>query len=222
MRSHRSVLLVLAVAACASIGIASASALSKGPTATAAQTQCTATFHVLHDDVIGDLQLPTGQYQLQTFQLTCAKASLLFTEFLEDYNGVLPKPWRYTVQGVGQGTFQRGTGQARFQATRTGDIKPNTSGHISEGGGSHGDLSCGFFTVEHNDRIGALRLPQGDYLVTTLGPRLTCSTATSLFRQFLRRPSGRLPGGWVVLPQTGEFIKGTSHYGFRVKSLDQD
>jgi hypothetical protein len=47
-----------------------------------------------------------------------------------------------------------------------------TGGSASNGGGSHGDLACPeFFEVEHNDRIGVVRFPAGDY-------RITCSAET--------------------------------------------
>jgi hypothetical protein len=57
MRSHRPVVLALALAAGVAVGI-TAPALTKSPTASALQAQCTATFHVLHNDQIGRLQLP--------------------------------------------------------------------------------------------------------------------------------------------------------------------
>jgi hypothetical protein len=182
-------------------------------------TPCAATFHVLHDDHIGTLQLPEGAYQLSTVDQTCQRAAHLFTEFLQDYDGDLPRPWRFTVQDVGQGTFIGRN--ARFQVVRTGDITPATPpGPPSAGGGTHGSLVCpATFRVQHNDRIGALRLRRGDYRVTRLGVRISCARTTNLFRRFLRRPSGRLFGGWIVLARAGEFIRGTSHYGFQVERV---
>jgi hypothetical protein len=98
-------------------------------------------------------------------------------------------------------------------------VTPGTPGHVSDGGGTHGDGACGFFDVQHNDRIGSLRLREGRYLVSSLGARLPCSAAIRLFRQFLRRPRGNLPGGWVVMGQTGEFLLRSTHYGFYVKPM---
>jgi hypothetical protein len=208
------VTLVAAVGAAAGLGTP---ALTKTPDGTASQaTQCRATFHVLHDDRIGRLQLPEGAYRLSPSGLTCAQASQLFTEFLKDWDGRLPRPWRISAEAVGQGTFQRGTGLASFDVERVGDVTPGSPGHTADGGGSHGVGSCGMFRVQHNDRIGRLRLPRGQYMVTTLGPRLSCSTAFNLFRRFLNRPRGNLPGGWVMLGQTGEFMQRSSFYGFRV------
>ncbi len=91
-------------------------------------------------------------------------------------------------------------------------------GNATQGGGSHGDLLCpGTFTVENNDRIGRLRIPAGDYTITLLGGNLTCATAERYFGIFLERPSGKLPRKWVVLPRLAEFMKFSSHHGFRIK-----
>ena len=205
-------LTILALALCASALIATgAPALMQG------QTQCSATFEVLHNDRIGSLQLPEGSYQLRPFDLSCTRASHLFAEFLQDYNGRLPSPWRYTVQGVGRGTFIFGTAERRFVVVRVGTSTP---GHASQGGGAHGELVCpATFAVEHNDRIGPLRLRAGQYRVTRLGARLSCSRASTLLARFLDQPSGDLRGGWIVLPQLGEFVKGSSYYGFRIKRV---
>jgi hypothetical protein len=206
----RSAVLALLVAAVAALA-ASGSAHGQAP------AQCAATFHVLHDDTIGELELPDGQYRLTVDGLSCARASHLFTQFLRDFNGVLPRPWRYSVEGVGRGTF---TGLDRFSVARTGDTgsASATPGSATDGGGSHGDLQCpGTFDVEHNDRVGRLRIPAGDYAITLLGANLTCATAERFFARFLQRPRGRLPRGWVVLPQSAEFMKFSSNHGFRIK-----
>jgi hypothetical protein len=185
------------------------------PAQAQAPTPCAATFHVLHDDVIGDLQLPAGQYVLAVDGITCARASHLLTQFLEDWDGVLPRPWGYTVQDPGQGTF---SGRGTFTVIRT--TSPAQPGSRTDGGGSHGDLACpATFEVLHDDRVGRLRIPAGDYAITLLGGNITCATASRLFARFLRRPSGRLPRRWVVLPQTAEFLRLSSHHGFRIKPV---
>lgn len=205
-------LTILALALCAAALIATgAPALMQG------QTQCSATFEVLHNDRIGSLRLPEGSYQLRPFDLSCTRASHLFAEFLQDYNGRLPSPWRSTVQGVGRGTFIFGTAERRFVVVRVGTSTP---GHASQGGGAHGELVCpATFAVEHNDRIGPLRLRAGQYQVTRLGARLSCSRASTLLARFLDQPGGQLRGGWIVLPQLGEFVKGSSYYGFQIKRV---
>jgi hypothetical protein len=207
MRRTRSVVLVLALAAAAVLGGAAS--------ASAQAVACPATFHVLHNDRIGDLSLPQGHYRISTEGITCARASHLFTEFLEDYDGKLHKPWRYTIDGVGSGTF---SGRGVFTVARLAPGTAPVPGNGTQGGGSHGDLLCaGTFTVENNDRIGRLRIPAGDYTITLLGGNLTCATAERYFGIFLERPSGKLPRKWVVLPRLAEFMKFSSHHGFRIK-----
>jgi hypothetical protein len=210
LKRPRSVALALVVAAAAVLGAAA-------PAQAQAPTPCTATFHVLHDDRIGQLQLPNGQYRLAVFGVTCAQASHLFAQFLQDYNGRLPRPWRMSVQAVGQGTFT--TVSKVLTVTRTGDATaPASPGPATAGGGSFGDLACpGVFEVLHNDRIGRLRIPAGDYTITLLGGNLTCSTAERFFAAFLKRPRGNLPRAWVVLPASGAFMKNSDHHGFFIQ-----
>jgi hypothetical protein len=191
---------------------------SGAPAQAQSPTPCPATFHVLHDDVIGDLQLPAGQYQLAVdgVHVTCAQASHLFTQFLQDFDGVLPRAWSYDAVAVGEGVF---TGRGTFAVVRTGDAGGSgTTGTATTGGGSHGDLVCpGTFEVVHNDRVGRLRIPAGDYMITLLGGNLTCPTAERFFAAFLKRPRGNLPRRWVVLPRSAEFMRYSSHHGFRIK-----
>jgi hypothetical protein len=64
---------------------------------------------------------------------------------------------------------------------------------------------------------GRLRIGARDYTITLPGGNLTCATAERFFGIFLSRPLGKLPRRWVVLPQTAEFMKNSSHHGFRIK-----
>lgn len=200
--------------------LAALTLLSAAPGARAQTATCPATFHVLHDDRIGQLELPEGLYRITTDGFSCEQAAHLFAEFLPDFNGVLPAPYRYEVLAVGSGRFVGARGRA-FTVRRTGDSgSPATPGSMTQGGGSHGDLRCpSTFRVLNDDRIGALRLPRGDYRITLLGTTLTCTTAVRRLRVFLRRPDGRLPGGWVVLPLQAEFVRGSTSYGFRLKRV---
>ncbi len=216
MRSGRSLLvgLALGVAAAASL---SGTALAQQPN----PEQCFSKYHVVYPDKIGKLKLPAGIYQIQTNSatefLSCSRAAYLFTEFLNDFDGVLPRPWKMEVAGTGNALFKRGAGQS-FSAVYIGPFDPVTPVSPTNGGGTHGSATCGgTFDVLHNDRVGALRIPKGEYTITTLGGRVSCGAASKLFARFLQRPSGRLPGGWVVLPQTGEFLRGSSNYGFQIK-----
>ena len=47
-------------------------------------------------------------------------------------------------------------------------------------------VNCGTFQVLHNDRIGNLSLPRGQYKVNVInGALFSCSNATRNFRNFL-------------------------------------
>lgn len=201
-------------------GLAATAALGFSAPANAQTGTCTASFHVLHNDHIGRLSLPAGLYRLSTSNLTCAQASRLFTQFLSDFNGVLPAPWRYRVEAAGRGTFTASRGRS-FSVVRTGAATDAaTPGSASQGGGSHGDLLCpGTFEVENDDRVGNLRIPAGEYQITLLGGNLTCATAERYFAIFLDHPTGRLPRKWTVLPMLAEFFKQSSHHGFRIKEV---
>src|SRR5437763_740521 len=172
--SFRRVVVVLMATAIAAIAVVPAQASGR--------TACPATFSVLHNDRIGKLQLPQGAYRTAVSGMSCQTASDLFAAFLQDYDGVLPKPWSYTIQGVGKGTFTSGRGKPSFTVAFTGK---GTSG---VGGGSSTGLACPFpFHVLHNDRIGALSIPAGYYRITRLAPLSpSCAASATLFARFLQ------------------------------------
>jgi hypothetical protein len=184
--------------------------------ADAKDTKCPNTFRVLHDDHIGKLSLKAGTYQIKVVnenKLSCSRASNLFTKFLQDYDGKLPNGWKVNVQKSG---FEK-TAQKAFYVKRQG-----SSGGGGGGGGRHpgsGNMICpGTFQVQHDDHIGRLNLPKGPYKITVLHKkRISCSEASSLFAQFLQIPSGNLPSGWNLKPQSGTFKQKGAHRGFRVK-----
>jgi hypothetical protein len=195
---------------------AGAAALSFATPAQAAPLTCPGTFEVLHNDRIGVLQLPAGNYTITVLddtRLSCASASDLFRQFLEDYSGRLPRPW---VVNAASATFTRGSGSTKgFEVARSST--PSGGG----GGGQHpaGGTSCpGYFRVLHNDHIGELAVPAGQYRITLLAVgRLSCSRASSLLASFLQDFNGILPSPWVLDVQTGSFLRGSLHVGFRIK-----
>jgi hypothetical protein len=167
---------------------------------------------VLHGDRVGDLQLAAGNYTvtvLDSSKLSCAHASDLFRQFLEDFDGRLPRPWTLDAATA---TFTRAEGDG-FSVAFTS--VPSGGG----GGGHHpsGTTCPSFFRVLHNDVIGSLRLPAGEYRITLLAVgRFTCARAAARFADFLADFDGRLPRPWVLDPQTGTFSR-SAHVGFRVK-----
>ncbi len=180
-------------------------------------TSCPSFFHVLHNDHIGKLKLPAGEYRitlLSVGRISCARAARYFAQFLQDFDGRLPRPWTIDVE---TGSFMRGGRNVGFR------VKPTGNPANPSGGGGHypskGQTRCrGTFRVLHRDRVGKLKLPAGRYIVTTLSSRLSCNSASNLFSQFLDDPSGRLPRPWIVNAKTGTFSRGKgSKRGFRVK-----
>jgi hypothetical protein len=174
---------------------------------------CPRRFVLTQNDRIGPLVMKKGRYiidRLGPLAPTCAKAARLLTQFLMDFDGVLPNGW---ILLPNDGTFVRGSVSYGFR------VEPASSG----GGGNHypaKTVRCpAAFRVVHNDRIGALRFPAGSYWVSIFkGTGISCSQASKLFASFLARPDGKLPRPWVISVATGSFRKGASSpYGFVAK-----
>jgi hypothetical protein len=160
-------------------------------------------FRVLHDDRIGAAVLPAGSYTITiapSAGLTCPAAARLFTRFLEDFDGVLPSPWRVSGQGSGRASFAQG-GKAGFSVARSS---------ASGGGGNTelGALCRNTFTVNSNVLLGPLTFPKGQYLLyLPSGSGISCNRAAVLFTRFLGSPGGRLPFPWRLRNQTATFFK---------------
>jgi hypothetical protein len=190
----------IAIAALAALAVTAPQA-SAAPVAGKSAVQCPATFRVLHNDRIGPAVLPQGVYVITTQRATlaCATASSLFTQFLSDYDGNLPKGWAVTAQGKGRARFTQ-NGEPGFSVARQG------------GGGNtpsnYGTVCPGSFVVLNNDTIGPLTFPKGSYrIVIPRGSIITCPAAIKLFRQFLNRPAGNLPKNWRMKATTALFYK---------------
>lgn len=172
-------------------------------------------FRVLHNDRIGPANLPAGNYQVTVEPgLSCPAASKLFARFLEDYDGVLPRPWQVVAEGSGKASFTRG-GQPGFSVARTG----------GGGGGNNqlGQLCSGTFTVNANSRVGPLFFPKGQYLIyLPARSAITCRRASVLFTRFLAAPGGTLPFPWRVQTQTATFYKPAHpvRSAFRIEPLN--
>jgi hypothetical protein len=188
------------------------------PSASAAPANCPGTFEVLHNDRIGGMQLPKGPYVitvLDTATMGCTEASQLFAQFLEDWDGRLPRPW---VKNNRTRTFRAGRRSSTgFRATPATGPNPPTPPPPSP------RVCPGYFSVLHNDRIGSFRIPKGRYRITLLAYQpITCQGAVRLFAQFLQDYDGVLPRPWVLDPGTGTFTRGHRHVGFRIKPYVND
>jgi len=213
-------LLVALAALFATLALASAAP----DRAEAARVKCNGTFRVLHDDHVGRLSLPRGNYRitiLASGRPSCSQASALFTRFLEDWDGKLPGGWKVAVR---QNTFYRAPGVG-FHVGRVGRNSGGGEAEEEESGGrghhpANGRFCPGTFRVLNNDRIGPLRIAKGPYWIVLLQRRgLSCKQASRLFTRFLDDFDGNLPPPWVLEPQTASFLRSASGVGFRVKPV---
>jgi hypothetical protein len=134
----------------------------------------------------------------------------LFSKFLQDWDGKLPRPWRLDVKTA---TFSKSL-HVGFRVKRATGEEPSPG---TGGRHPHGRRCPNSFRVQHDDRIGKLRLAAGNYRITLLAKRRpSCTKAAKLFASFLERFEGNLPRGWTVDPATATFRKKPG-VGFRVK-----
>jgi hypothetical protein len=187
-----------ALAVCAALA-----ALALTAAAPASAATCPS-FRVLHNDRIGPASFPAGNYEVTVEPgLSCKGASALFARFLEDYDGVLPKPWRIVAEGSGVASFVNGSA-AGFTVSRA------SGGGGGEGGGNNvlGQLCSGSFTVNAASRVGPLLFPKGQYLIyIPARSGISCRRASVLFTRFLAAPGGTLPFPWRLKNQTATFYK---------------
>jgi hypothetical protein len=197
-----------------SIALAGPPAGGGGGQSPATGVTCPTTFSVLHDDHIGSMTVPRGPYAITVLSygtLSCRQAFSRFARFLQDFDGVLPSPW--TLDAT-TGTFQRGGVRYAFRVSPAPAPIPATGPTPSQQ--LPGSQCPGVFSVRHDDRIGPLRLPQGDLRITRLGS--SCAASARLLAQFLGRSGGRLPSPWRLDAQTGTFT-GAGSSGFRIKPV---
>jgi len=186
--------------------------------ASAAPLNCPSTFQVEHDDSIGKLTLSAGTYQIKVSdpaKLACERAVINFAEFLADYDGQLRRPW--TVAS-GMAVFTRGLdSNTAFSVRRLGARRPADPAVPVVNPTSN---ACpGYFSVLHDDHIGALSIPTDQYRVSLLDPRqLTCREAFAQLTRFLQDVDGNLTRPWVLNGKTATFQHGKgSPAGFRIK-----
>ena len=179
-----------------------------------APAACPGTFEVLHNDRIGSLSLPAGAYVitvLDSAELSCSDASELFTQFLQDWDGRLPRPW---VIDVASASFRRGDSSIGFSVAQSSPTPPAPPSRR---------VCPGYFTVLHNDHIGAFAIRAGRYRITLLSvSRFSCSQASRALARFLQDYDGVLPRPWFLDPSTGTFARGSLHVGFRIKPYVPD
>lgn len=191
-------------------------ALSARPAGAAAPGTCPS-FRVLHNDRIGAAVFPAGSYTitLEDSSLTCKSGGELFAKFLENFSGILPKPWKVVGEGSGKAAFLNGP-ESGFSVA--------LSGKREEGGTNPnlGTLCPNTFTVNSNTVVGPLRFTKGAFLIyLPKGSGITCNRASVLFTKFLGA-GGTLPKPWKLTNQTATFYKPSNptRSAFRIEPLN--
>jgi hypothetical protein len=147
--------------------------------------------------------------------MTCDQAASNLAKFLQDYDGSLPKPWFVDDETA---TFLNGTINDGFTLEPLVGPAP---GKLTLKLPGDGTPCPGVFTVQHDDVIGKLDVPKGDYLFVPLANSgLRCQRVVDLIREFLAVPDASVPSPWVVDAKTGTLRKGKrSKVGFRIKPM---
>lgn len=195
--------------------VAPAAAPTPTPTPPPFDGRCPGTFQVLHDDRIGALEVPAGQYTIDLLsdgRFGCRQAARRLARFLRDYDGVLAGRWRLDPQTA---TFTRGRRGPAFRIEPVARRRPQPRPAVP----SDAPRTCPPFRVLHDDVVGPVRFPAGPYtLIPLRGSSLSCAEASASFRRLLAAGRGALPSPWVVDAQTATFTRGpSSSVGFRVE-----
>ena len=177
-------------------------------------------FRVLHNDRIGTAVFPAGSYTiaLEDATLTCKSGGELFARFLEDFDGVLPTPWKVVPEATGRSSFTR-AGLPGFSVALAKKAK------AGEEAGTNPDLGTlcrNPFTVNHTTVINPLRFTKGQFLIyLPAGSTITCEGAVALFQRFLGNSPTLLPP-WKLTSQTATFYKPASptRSAFRIEPLE--
>lgn len=171
-------------------------------------TACPGTFHVLHTDRVGALELAAGMHDIAVAgDVTCAQAPRLLAGFLQDWDGRLASPWKVVAA---DGEFLRGT---------TGDGIRVTAAKVPPTPGPSTGAACPYFTVLADVQVGTLTLKAGRYTMRLLSRLLDCPEAARQFHDFLYDTRG-VPFPWraeATVVNDVTFRRGATSYGFRVR-----
>jgi hypothetical protein len=190
------------------------------PTPSAATPKSCPGFNVLHNDRIGPAVFPAGKYtiNLESASLDCKTGGELFARFLEDFDGVLPTPWKVSPEASGMASFLRGAVPG-FSVELT---KQGSGGEIEKATNPDlGTLCRNPFTVNHSTILRPLRFTAGKFLIyLPQGSTVSCETAVKLFAEFLSA-SPNVPSPWKLMAQTATFYKPSSpvRSAFRIEPL---
>jgi hypothetical protein len=212
---RRAVLALVALIALVALVAARPAGAAQAPAA----TKSCPSFSVLHNDRIGPAVFPAGKYtiNLESGNLDCKTGGELFARFLEDFDGVLPTPWKVSPEASGKASFLRGAVpgfSVELTAKSSGESENATNPDL-------GTLCRNPFTVNHSTVIRPLRFTAGKFLIyLPQGSTVSCQTAVTLFAEFLGA-SPNLPSPWKLMSQTATFYKPASKVrsAFRIEPL---
>jgi len=168
-------------------------------------------FRVMHNDKISGVSFPAGPYNMVNSGMSCAQTTKYMQEFLD--KGSVAKGWTVKLLSGQRRRFTKlkTNPTVDFQATPVAEPTPSPS-----------SLNCaGKFRVLHNDHIGAMKLPAGEYQITLNShdtPGLNCSSASHDFTYFLNNDwAGNLPRPWKMnTSQKSFYMNNDTRDGFHV------
>lgn len=159
------------------------------PAAPAAATDgCPGQFLVFQPAPAGPVSLRAGSYEIRVLNLSCITASNAFASFIGRDD--LPESWTANVPTK---TFIGKGGSFSVSLPRAGG--PG----LGEGAGG-----CPTFSVMHDDRIGSVALPKGQYAVKPRGEEpLACLVAARVLARALDDPSAAPSAPWSAVDVPG-------------------
>lgn len=192
------------------VATAAAVTASTSLVASASAANTCPSFHVLHNDSIGKVKIPAGQYSVSPKGVTCKNSAILIERFLDDYDGNLPDGW--TITGGSSIVFKKSGTSESITMKRT-TVAPSGGG----GSDTQNGVCPGSFTVLHNDKVGGMPLKAGQYQIRTKG--LYCWFDTQKLAYFLDyNETGKLPSPWTVVSALKKIQRSPNHY-FTLKYL---
>ena len=179
-------------------------------------TTCGSTFSVLHNDRIGLAEAPGRAVRhhgiVNPNRITCARASHLFSRFLQDFNGVLPEALvAQRRESALRGATSRASASRLLQQLRRRRWRRRRSAP-----GRATRTKCPTFQVLNDDLIDGQRFRKGTYQMTALGRSVLHDGIKPAHAASWRTTRTTSPGFWRLDPRTGTFLRDGSGKGFQV------
>ncbi|HET6997611.1 MAG TPA: hypothetical protein VFI03_03395 [Solirubrobacterales bacterium] len=155
-----------------------------------ATDSCPGGFLVFQPAPAGPVLLGSNSYTIRIYNMSCAFASSQLASFIG--HDVLPDPWTANVPT--RTFYANGRNLSFFQ------LEVDRPGATAGGGWPR----CPSFSVMHDDNLGEVELPRGQYALRTQGEgALGCLGAARLLVEVLEHPHGDTPAGWTAVDPAG-------------------